>query len=582
MTYDTVSTTTKEETIYTTTTAQQTQTTTIYTTTTTESTYTETIPVITTTETTKTDTVSTEQTAGAEKKSTGNVSYKTISVTNTKVYGPDLDAVCNITVSVIKTACETITISPTAVTTYRDLIELANSVLTAEEVYMDGVGSVHAVYADEPDGELFVYFDFSSSTGNNYKGEYNFIVPLECTATVITTSTVDRTATTGTKLSTLGITSTQYITITNDGTKTVITCSSSDTIGSVTAKLTSAGVTASFSNGTFLISATDSAYISGMSSGLKSALKLSGSFSTVTTVKTEVTTTILTTTTVEETHTTTISTTTTTEETRTLTVFVTTTTSSTQTVTLLTTATETATGDTALETMGLTSSTNITISKDGTKSTVSLDKDMTVNDLISLLQNYGLRVDFTNSKLTIEGDGDSYVSSPQLESLFKLSPVKKTTSIQSVNTESERQTYEKNLLDELGDVYAPGSFDLQVGIGSEQNSKVTIQTSFSLVGYSDFRNIGIDKKNYLEALDEMLAEVAARQTELGAARNRIESALEEISIHYENLVSSLSTIRDADIAEESSEYIKMQILQQASATLLATANQTPSIALQLL
>ena len=45
---------------------------------------------------------------------------------------------------------------------------------------------------------------------------------------------------------------------------------------------------------------------------------------------------------------------------------------------------------------------------------------------------------------------------------------------------------------------------------------------------------------------------------------------------------SRSTIRDADIAEVSSHYIQQQILQQASATLLATANQTPSIALQLI
>ena len=43
-----------------------------------------------------------------------------------------------------------------------------------------------------------------------------------------------------------------------------------------------------------------------------------------------------------------------------------------------------------------------------------------------------------------------------------------------------------------------------------------------------------------------------------------------------------SILRDADIAEESSNYIANQILQQASATLLATANQTPQIALQLL
>lgn len=49
-----------------------------------------------------------------------------------------------------------------------------------------------------------------------------------------------------------------------------------------------------------------------------------------------------------------------------------------------------------------------------------------------------------------------------------------------------------------------------------------------------------------------------------------------------NLVSTRSTIRDADIAEESSEYIRNQILQQAAATLMAAANQTPGIVLQLL
>lgn len=60
------------------------------------------------------------------------------------------------------------------------------------------------------------------------------------------------------------------------------------------------------------------------------------------------------------------------------------------------------------------------------------------------------------------------------------------------------------------------------------------------------------------------------------------SALEQIKVSYDNLVSTQSTIRDADIAEESSAYIRSQILQQASATLLAAANQSPSIALQLL
>jgi len=86
----------------------------------------------------------------------------------------------------------------------------------------------------------------------------------------------------------------------------------------------------------------------------------------------------------------------------------------------------------------------------------------------------------------------------------------------------------------------------------------------------------------LKAIDDVINEISNRVTTLGAARNRIDSAIESISVQAENITSSLSTLRDADVATESSNYIKAQILQQASATLLATANQTPSIALNLL
>ena len=119
---------------------------------------------------------------------------------------------------------------------------------------------------------------------------------------------------------------------------------------------------------------------------------------------------------------------------------------------------------------------------------------------------------------------------------------------------------------------------LQVGINSSSSSQITFSTAFSISGLSS----NIENPNMLTTLDEIIESVSNKQTELGSVQNRLESVLEEISIQYDNLVSSRSTIRDADIAEESSQYIKMQLLQQASATLLATANQTPSIALQLL
>jgi flagellin len=101
---------------------------------------------------------------------------------------------------------------------------------------------------------------------------------------------------------------------------------------------------------------------------------------------------------------------------------------------------------------------------------------------------------------------------------------------------------------------------------------------------------GLDENGYivggqnemLNVIDGVINEISSRVTTLGAAQNRIDSAIESIAVQSENITSSLSTLRDADIAEESSNYIQAQILQQAAATLLATANQTPSIALNLL
>ena len=142
-----------------------------------------------------------------------------------------------------------------------------------------------------------------------------------------------------------------------------------------------------------------------------------------------------------------------------------------------------------------------------------------------------------------------------------------------------------------------GDISLQVGLYSGADSQITLDSSLFEKG--DIKSLfGEDKdalaekcagltqgtaaSSMLDKIDEVINEISGRVTTLGAAQNRIESAVESIGVQTENITSSLSTLRDADVAEESSNYIKAQILQQASATLLATANQTPSIALNLL
>ena len=134
-----------------------------------------------------------------------------------------------------------------------------------------------------------------------------------------------------------------------------------------------------------------------------------------------------------------------------------------------------------------------------------------------------------------------------------------------------------------------GDGDSQIVLADELFAKSDVKTLF---GNTDELAViankcagltsGTDASSMLEKIDGVIETISGRITTLGAAQNRIESAIESIDVQSENITSSLSTLRDADIAEESSSYIQAQILQQAAATLLSTANQTPSIALNLL
>lgn len=89
-------------------------------------------------------------------------------------------------------------------------------------------------------------------------------------------------------------------------------------------------------------------------------------------------------------------------------------------------------------------------------------------------------------------------------------------------------------------------------------------------------------RDFLCFLDDAIENISARTALIGAYMNRVESAVDAIGVQKENIVSANSSIKDADIAEESSNYLKYQILQQSCSTLLATANQQPQIALNLI
>ena len=130
---------------------------------------------------------------------------------------------------------------------------------------------------------------------------------------------------------------------------------------------------------------------------------------------------------------------------------------------------------------------------------------------------------------------------------------------------------------------------LQVGIENNDSSIITLSKDLfaktdasALVGKAsvNFQN-DTDARTFLDSVDSAIKSVTERKTEIGGKQSAITSAMDSALVMETNLTSASSLIKDADIAEESSNYIKQQILQQSSATLLATANQAPSIALNL-
>lgn len=102
--------------------------------------------------------------------------------------------------------------------------------------------------------------------------------------------------------------------------------------------------------------------------------------------------------------------------------------------------------------------------------------------------------------------------------------------------------------------------------------------SGGLLGHLPVGNID----DHTSIIDRAIEKVDSVRAYLGATQNRLQSTINNAANISENLQAARSRIRDADFAVETAELTKRQILNQASSTVLAQANQRPSLALSLL
>lgn len=134
-----------------------------------------------------------------------------------------------------------------------------------------------------------------------------------------------------------------------------------------------------------------------------------------------------------------------------------------------------------------------------------------------------------------------------------------------------------------------GRLDFQVGTGNDPMlDRLGIDTTASdatltTLGLAmDTVSTKEGAQNALKRLDDALVRVNGIRANFGAVQNRLTSTVNNLAISDENLSAANSRIRDVDVASETADMAKNNILVQSGVSVLAQANQAPNFALSLL
>jgi flagellin len=142
----------------------------------------------------------------------------------------------------------------------------------------------------------------------------------------------------------------------------------------------------------------------------------------------------------------------------------------------------------------------------------------------------------------------------------------------------------KDLLSGEGD-----SMDFQIGImNNEKNDRLSYKPQDSTARTADLGidGLGVQTKvnaqENLEKIDTAINTINGNRASLGALQNRLQSTISNLEVRNENLAAANSRIRDTDVAAESAELAKANILSAASTSVLSQANNSGSAALKLI
>ena len=131
-----------------------------------------------------------------------------------------------------------------------------------------------------------------------------------------------------------------------------------------------------------------------------------------------------------------------------------------------------------------------------------------------------------------------------------------------------------------------GTVGIQVGIGTTASDSVSIDLGDDIdaagLGLAASISSASGANAAMDQIDSAISTVVSARGDFGAIQNRLESSIRNINMTSENLSAANSRIRDVDVAHETSNLTSYQILQQAGVAMLAQANMTTGLAMNLL
>ena len=134
---------------------------------------------------------------------------------------------------------------------------------------------------------------------------------------------------------------------------------------------------------------------------------------------------------------------------------------------------------------------------------------------------------------------------------------------------------------------ASNAVDFQVGINNVTSDRIQVtfggvKLSSLLTATTTLSGLATNSQTALDTIDNALTQVSTNRARFGAAMNRLQITTSNIETMRVNVTAANSRIQDVDVAQETSDMSREQVLAQGGAAILSQANAIPQIALSLL